>query len=237
VYEGVAVGAYDLLHRARGKDYRAEAAAVAALIRARSPQARTLLDVACGSGHHLAAFADLGFEGEGVDQSPSMLAAAADRLGPGVPLHQGDMRDFDLGRRFDAVTCLFSSIGYLAAPDDLRAGVRALARHVAPGGVLVVEPWLAPGVWQDGLVDAESAHEGDVAVARISRCYRRGHVSGIEMHWLVATAARVDHAVETHELGLYEPNDYADALAGAGLVDIELDPAGLIGRGLWVATR
>jgi dTDP-3-amino-3,6-dideoxy-alpha-D-glucopyranose N,N-dimethyltransferase len=54
------VRAYELLHAARGKDYVREAAAVAERIRRRRPDARTLLDVACGSGLHLAAFTESG---------------------------------------------------------------------------------------------------------------------------------------------------------------------------------
>jgi SAM-dependent methyltransferase len=237
MYEGLAARAYDVLHAARGKDYAAEAAAVAAAVRQRRPHAHTLLDVACGSGLHLAALRGLGFDVAGVDRSPAMLALARGRLGPCIPLHEADMRDLDLGGRFDVVTCLFSSIGYLATPEELRAGCAALARHLHPGGVLVVEPWLSPGVWIDGHVAADSGTADGLAVARASRCYRRGRVSGIDMQWLIATSERVDHIVETHEMGLYEPVDYEDALAAAGLVDIELDPAGITGRGLWVATQ
>jgi len=44
---------YDLVHRARGKDYAAEAIQVAREVRARNPGATSLLDVACGTGGHL----------------------------------------------------------------------------------------------------------------------------------------------------------------------------------------
>ena len=64
------------------------------------------------------------------------------------------MRSFDLGRRFDAVTCLFSSIGYLLTPEDLEQGIARMAAHVAPGGVLVVEPWFTPDAWRPGSLPA-----------------------------------------------------------------------------------
>ena len=48
-----AAAAYDVLHAARSKDYAGEAARVAALVRERRPEARTLLDAACGTGGHL----------------------------------------------------------------------------------------------------------------------------------------------------------------------------------------
>ena len=88
------------------KDYGKEATRIDALIRERRPKARKLLDVACGTGLHLQHLRE-GYEVEGLDLDPKLLKFARERLGE-VPLHEGDMRDFDLGRRFDAITCLFS---------------------------------------------------------------------------------------------------------------------------------
>ena len=99
---------YDALYS--WKDYQGEVEKLTAVIRSRVPDARTLLDVACGTGRHLELLSD-GYRVEGLDLDAQLLAVARERL-PSVPLHSGDMRDFELGRRFDVVTCLFSSIGY-----------------------------------------------------------------------------------------------------------------------------
>lgn len=66
---------------------------------------------------------------------------------PNIPLHEADMRTFDLGRTFDVVTCLFSSIGYFTELDDMQAAIGNMASHLAPGGVLIVEPWIHPDGW------------------------------------------------------------------------------------------
>lgn len=124
------------------KDYAREAARLHELVQERAPGARTLLDVACGTGKHLEQLRAW-YEVEGLDLDPELLAIARDRL-PDVPLHEADMVDFDLGRRFDAVTCLFSSIGYVLTGKRLRSAAAAIARHVEPGGVLAVEPWITP---------------------------------------------------------------------------------------------
>jgi len=125
------------------KDYAAEAERLHGLVEARALDARSLLDVACGTGMHLGELRRW-YEVEGVDVDPQLLAIARERLS-GVPLHQADMTTLDLGRTFDVVTCLFSSIAYVRTPEGLVRATAALARHVAPGGLLVVEPWILPG--------------------------------------------------------------------------------------------
>lgn len=232
---GRSADAYDLIYDGIGKDYRAEAAEVAALVRERRPAARTLLDVACGTGAHLLHLQDT-FAVEGVELSAHMADRARDRL-PGVPVHEGDMRLFDLGRRFDAVTCLFSSIGYARTPEDLGRAVAAMTRHLEPGGVLVVDAWLTPDAWADGHVDAVAAMDEGRAVARTSRSYRMGRTSILDMTWVVTTPAGTDTFPERHELGLFTNDETRASLEGAGLVDV-VELAGAVAgeRSRWVAT-
>jgi len=227
--------AYDLVYDGIGKDYAAEAAEVAALVRDRCPSARTLLDVACGTGAHLLHLRDA-FAVEGVELSAHMAARAWTRL-PGVPIHQGDMRLFDLGRRFDAVTCLFSSIGYTRTPEDLHRALTAMAAHLEPGGVLVVDAWITPDDWTDGHLDAVAVTEATRAVARTSRSYRMGRTSVVDMTWVVTTTAGTDTFAERHELGLFTGDETRSSLEGAGLVDV-VELAGAVHgqRSRWVAT-
>src|SRR5271169_4197813 len=82
-----------------GKDYVGEAQHLAALARRYHPAARTLLDVACGTGCHLESFRE-SFSVEAGDASPAMLAIARRRLGRSVRLTRADMRTFDRRREF-----------------------------------------------------------------------------------------------------------------------------------------
>jgi SAM-dependent methyltransferase len=177
VYE-LSADVYDLIHRAQGKDYAAEAAQVAHEVRARKADAASLLDVACGTGGHLLYLRD-DFSVGGVELDPAMLEVARRRL-PEAELHAGDMRTFDMGRRYDAVTCLFSAVGYMLRREDLDLAMATMARHLVPGGVLIVEPWFHPDQWFDGHVVADAANEVDVAVARVSRSTRDGNTSRFE---------------------------------------------------------
>src|SRR4051794_30199696 len=152
---------YDLLYSF--KDYESEAAGLVELIRERCPDARSLLDVACGTGRHLELLRTTFPDVAGVDVEPDLLRMARERLAD-VPLVEADMRSFDLGRRFDAVTCLFSSVGYLADAHDLEGAIGRMAAHLEPGGVLVVDGWVKPGAWLPGVnVHALAESRSDLA--------------------------------------------------------------------------
>lgn len=136
---------YDLVYRF--KDYEGEARDLVAVVGERAPNAASLLDVACGTGEHLRLVRSSFDRVEGVDVEPDMVALARAKL-PDVVVTEADMRTLDLGRTFDAVTCLFSSIGYLADAEEMRAAVTRMAAHLAPGGVLVIDGWIRPDAWR-----------------------------------------------------------------------------------------
>jgi ubiquinone/menaquinone biosynthesis C-methylase UbiE len=214
------------------KDYAAEAAFVTARIRERKPDAATLLDVACGTGAHLVHLAR-SFRIAGVDLSKEQLAVARTRL-PDAELHQGDMLTLDLGERFDAVTCMFSSIGYAGSTTDrLDQAVARMAAHLNPGGVLVVEPWLQPDLFEDGHLSTLFVDEPDIAIARMSIAHKDGRRSWFDMEHLVGTTDGIEHFTEHHELGLFTVEEHTATFERAGL-RVEHDPDGPIGRGLYV---
>ena len=89
-----------------------------------------LLDVGCGTGHHLAQFRQQGFDVAGVDGSPEMIALAQ-ASNPGVVIRQGDVEalPFPSGE-FDVVVCI-EVLRYLPGLSDC---VREMARVLKPGG-------------------------------------------------------------------------------------------------------
>jgi SAM-dependent methyltransferase len=223
---------YDKIYA--GKDYAAEAERLVAFLGNGRSKRRSLLDVACGTGCHLECLRK-SFDVEGIDICAEALDDAR-RRNPGVAFHVADMTDFDLGRTFDVVTCLFSSIGYVKTLDRLRAAVRSMAAHLNPEGVLVVEPWFTPGEWHPNTVHAVYIDEPELKIARVNTSLVEGRLSIVELHYLVGTPERTEHLVERHELGLFEVDEMISALEGEGLI-VDHDREGLTGRGLYFGRR
>jgi len=115
---------YDLIY-SQFKDYPAEASALASLIRAEHPTARTVLDVACGTAEHARLLVEThGFDVDGLDLDPNFVRIARDKMTRGE-VYEGDMTSFTLPRRYDVILCLFSAIGYVKSRTLRRARCRA----------------------------------------------------------------------------------------------------------------
>jgi SAM-dependent methyltransferase len=238
VYDQNLAAVYDAVYGvAAGKDYAKEAGELAKLVRERRPQASSLLDVACGTGQHLLHLRELFAQVEGVELSPEMAAIARTRLGSTARVHVGDMRDFDLGRRYDAVTCLFSSIGYVESWEELRATLERFAAHLEPGGVLLLEPWFSPEAWQPGAVHHSSVQEGGRTVIRLSYSgLTEDGKSSTDMHYLYGQeGVGIRHWQDRHVMSLFTDDQYLDAFAEAGFAPVEEVPGWRAGRDRLVA--
>lgn len=224
---------FDLLYRSR--DYAAAAAALDAQVQELRPDARSLLDVACGTGKHLEHLRER-YDAQGLDLDSNLLETARLRC-PAVPFHHADMVDFDLDQTFDVVTCLFSSIAYVRTLERLGRAVARMARHLGPHGLLVIEPWVTPELFWEGRVVTDVVDDPPLKIVRMFVAKREGTLVTHDVEYLVGSPDGVEHFTERHEMGLFGPADYAAAFEAAGLKLVRFDPKGLFGMGLYVASR
>jgi SAM-dependent methyltransferase len=108
-------------------------------------QGGRVLELGCGSGRILVPLARAGHHVVGVDTSPHMLALACEKLataGPEVArarLVQGDLRYFELSERFDLAIVAVKTFAYLITRHDQQRALAAVAAHLRPGGLLVID--------------------------------------------------------------------------------------------------
>lgn len=217
------------------KDYTNEADDVAALIHKVNADARSVLDVACGSGEHgkhLCSRYDL----DGIDINPEFLPIASGKNSEGI-YTRADMADFRLERKYDIVMCLFSSIGYVKTIERMNRALPCFADHLTEGGAVIVEPWFTPNSWKpDGSVFMISGATDEGKVCRMSLSEVRGRMSLLNFRYLVGTTKGIEHLTEKHELGLFAEDEMMEGFRKAGL-SLEYSGEGLSGRGLYVGTR
>jgi len=156
-------GCYDLLYR--NKDYKAECVFLERVFgRHAQHPVRTILDLGCGTGEHALLLAHRGYRVTGVDLSRRMLERArqkADEAGLAITFHEGDIRNIDLGRIFDAAVAMFAVISYQTGNTDLAAALYTTRRHLISGGLFVFDCWFGPAVLSQKPTDRYKVVEGN----------------------------------------------------------------------------
>ena len=145
---------------------------------------KSVVDIACGTGHHAAMFHSWRVHVEGVDISPNMIARARADFSEPSGLHWA-VRRYDQpiqsGNAFDAAICVGNSLAL--APDTATAfeAIRQMLAGVRRGGVAVVHMlnvWAMPDgpcVWQKGLRTA--LPDGPALIIKgVHRCGSRAYI-------------------------------------------------------------
>jgi SAM-dependent methyltransferase len=233
--------AYDSMYA--DKDYERECDLVEeAFARFADGPVKSVLDLGAGTGNHALPLARRGYDVVGVDLSEEMVRIArekASEAGTRVEFRHGDLRDVQLGRRFDAVLLMFAVLGYQRTNADVRAALENARAHVRPGGVLVLDLWYGPGVLSDPPVDRRrvvDTPEGELtrtvaAALDVPRqlCTVRYALSG---------AGR--HADETHVMRFFFPAELELFMDLAGFELVNLSSADQLDRPAttesWTAT-
>ncbi len=232
---GELAGYYDLLYSF--KDYEKEALRIKKLIaKYKKSKGNELLDVACGTGHHLEHLKE-DFSCTGVDINEEILNVARKNV-EGVVFKRADMITFNLDKKFDVITCLFSSIGYVKTYSNLRRTIRNLAKHLRTGGVALIEPWFTKSAYKSGSPYMATYDGKNIKIARLNVSEIRGAISVMDMHYLIAEKdGSVKHFVDRHELGLFEVSKTIKFMKDADLQSRFLKNGLLKDRGLYVGIK
>ncbi len=224
---------YDAIYSKQ--DYRGESKLLHGLIQKhKRSQGSDLLDIACGTGQHIPFF-QKHYCTEGLDLNGQFLKIAKAR-NPKVLFHHASMLDFKIPKQFDAIICMFSAIGYVKTVRNLNKCLANMAKHLKPGGVLIIEPWFSPTTWRDGLAHAVFIDQPDLKIARMNIAKRKGSLSIYDPHYLVATKSGVEYFSEYHELGLFTIGEYKSAFSKSAL-KAQYDSVGPKGRGLYIGCK
>ena len=118
------------------------------------PPGSEVLELCCGSGRVTRKLLRAGFHVTGIDMSESMLERARQgvsrlpkRFRDNAEFLQGDMKDFDLGKRFPMIIMAFNSFEHLYSREEIESCLASIKKHLEPDGLLAFDVQLPHLEW------------------------------------------------------------------------------------------
>ena len=193
-------------------------------LREHAPDARSMLEIGCGTGRLLAVCESEVETVVGIDLHVELLELAARRV-ERAELVRADATNCALGRSFDAVCAVGYVTAHLRTDAEVRAFLDTAYEHLRPGGVLVF----------DAVVDPVAVYEEPIGVYRSANYQLERAVDSIPMPDFSGTSLRIDYRVTDREtdrrettteriaVRTYSSEELRRFLAVAGFVDIDID--------------
>ncbi len=201
---------YDLLYGS--KDYQGEAEYIHQLIQSVAPNAKTILDLGCGTGKHDFCLAELGYQVDGVDFSTSMIEIAEQNLQAqfqkqkeNLSFSVGDVRSFQNDKKYDVVVSLFHVMSYQTSNADLQAAFETAKSHLKDGGIFIFDFWYGPGVLTDPpVVRVKRLEDPQIHITRIAEPVLHPNDNCVDVNYNIfikdkGTGA-VEELKETHKM-------------------------------------
>lgn len=178
------------------------------------------------------------FRCTGLDISKDMINTARAKV-PNARFEVADMIDFRLQDRFDVITCLFSSIGYVQNFGNLVRTLRNFYDHLTNDGLALVEPWVFKKDFGKGNVAIDTYEDEKIKLARMGTSKLTESRWLVHFHYLTGINGEIKHTKEIHKMIAVDYEDYVKGfnLAGYNEINFLEENEWTRTRGLFVAIK
>jgi SAM-dependent methyltransferase len=138
---------YNLLYH--DKDYKEEAEYIDTVIKSFTKNARSVLDIGCGTGKHDVALKKLGYSIKGIDLSETMISLAKLEEGDNLTFEVADACAYTSDNQYDVVLSLFHVVNYQCSNNSLIKFFKTAHAHLKSGGIFIFDSWYGPALLTD----------------------------------------------------------------------------------------
>lgn len=244
---------YDLLYK--DKDYAGESEYIDKLIKKYQPNAKSILNLGCGTGNHDFFLRNKGYRITGVDGSERNVEKARAKLSDlreecvDLAFKCGDIRNIRLDQTFDIVISLFHVMSYQVTNEDLKSAFETAKIHLSNGGLFIFDCWYGPAVLTErSETRIKQVENKQTRIIRIAEpeIFPNENTVHVNYHVLIVdkTTNNITEVRETHPMRYLFKPEIDELLSVSGLKVVECaewitgNPLGLnTWKACFIATR
>lgn len=221
---------YDQLYN--DKDYPTEVDFIESLFKQYGTgEIKTILDMGCGTGGHALLLAERGYSVTGIDMSENMLSIAKDKARKAnipVDFFEGDIREFNKNKKFDAVISMFAVMGYQTTNNDFEKALENARKQLKQSGLFIFDVWFGPAVIAqkpgDRIKIIENESEKIIRLTRSALNIMK-HIVNVSFDVMVIHEDIIKkHIKEIHEMRFFFPQEIIHYLEDSGFKVLKICP-------------
>ena len=180
----------------------------------------SVLELGIGTGLFAIPLHEAGFNVEGLEVSQVMIDVLGHKA-PGIKVHKGDMRDFTVTGRYDAILALSSVLVFVANEQEIKQCLQRCYDHLEPKGILLLElPNHSVEISRSNNMQ-EIYHNEDQSTIVVIQSAVEGHDWNETWHIFRHNGKGLSHDQVVCQEFLYSPDTLAAQLQEAGFGVIE----------------
>jgi len=191
---------YDLL--SEDKNYKEELKLLTNFFSRAKIDIKEVLEIGCGTGNFLHLLEKKGFSVVGLDLNKEMLKIAGKKLTKGNLL-QGDMKNFNFKKKFDAILCLYNTIHYNLNYNELKKTLKNYYRHLKKGSMLIFDMGFNEERFNEKIVDVKKFQHKDDTLIYFSKPLKKGNKGVLKMAYILFKNNKINFEKEDHKIGIF----------------------------------
>lgn len=214
---------YDLLYS--DKNYKNEVIVLIKKIRKEQHNAKSILDLGCGTGNHAIHLSDKSFNVTGIDKS-SVNIQIAKQKSKKVNFIVGDITNYKSNIQYDICLSMFSTICYLSNI-EFKQMLKNIFKLLKPGGIFIFDYWNGNAVLTEKpsqkikIIKKNNIRLFRIATPNVDTLEQK---CSIEYHCIVEENLKFkEEFKEIHTMRYYFPAEMNSLLQDAGFIDIKID--------------
>jgi SAM-dependent methyltransferase len=197
------------------------------LIRRNIPEAKSVLDLCCGTGEHAIRMASLGYEVTGVDQSQDMLDIATAKAmvsGLSIDFTCKDVFKLEFKEKFEVAYCLGYTFLYMTTNSDARRFFKTIRDALLPGGLFLFDFINGLSLIKDFDKDEFTYQHGDATIRQHDKWSldKRRRVKHLDFEYEISDSeGRVQRISAEEDVRIFYDDEVQTLLSSCGFSDVE----------------